>query len=278
MLWNKNKLFCDINPFCYAISQKKEILKRHLKNIFSDERFSKKKSNDQLEFLISEHSSCMIKRAPGVELELQLNKAVNINLACKKIDGTMIYPGETFSFWKTVGKTTKRKGYLDGRIIRNNKVIPGMGGGLCNLGNTLHLLILHSPLDVTEFHKHSDALAPDEGKRVPFSSGTSISYNNIDYRFKNNTDQIFQLCTRCEGETLVAELRSDGDIPYRYELTEEDHHFRKEDNGKYYRVSKIYRNIIDKETEKTVKKELILDNHSEVMYQYDLIPKEMIRA
>lgn len=71
--------------------------------------------------------------------------------------------------------------------------MPGLGGGLCNLGNTIHLLVLHSPLTVTEFHSHSDALAPDHGKRVPFSSGTSVSYNYIDYRFKNNTDQNVQL-------------------------------------------------------------------------------------
>ncbi len=72
----------------------------------------------------------------------------------------MIHPGETFSFWKTVGKTTKKNGYKEGRIIKNNRLIAGVGGGLCNLGNTLHLLVLHSPLKVTEFHKHSNALAP----------------------------------------------------------------------------------------------------------------------
>lgn len=278
MLWYKNRLFCDINPFCFAISLKKEIIKRHLKDLFSKDKIAKIHLNDNLTYVISEHRSNMIKRAPGVDLDLQLNKAVNIKLACEKINGILIHPGETFSFWKTVGKTTKRKGYLEGRIIRNNKIIPGMGGGLCNLGNTLHLLILHSPLDVVEFHKHSDALAPDEGKRVPFASGTSISYNNLDYRFKNNTTEVFQLCVRCEGETLYAELRSASMCPYRYELFEEDHRFEKENNGKYYRKSMIYRNIFNRATGELVKKELILNNRSEVMYDYDLIPTELIRS
>ena len=277
MLWNKNKLFCDINPFCFAISLKKEIIKRHIRNFLSKDKIAVARSDKKLTYVISDHISNMIKRAPGVDLTLQQNKAVNIKLACERINGIVIEPGEVFSFWKTVGKTTKKKGYLDGRIIQNNKIIPGMGGGLCNLGNTIHLLILHSPLDVVEFHKHSDALAPDEGKRVPFSSGTSISYNNLDYRFKNNTDASFQLCTWCDGEELHAELRSVCAPLYSYELVEENHRFEKEDNGKYYRKSMIYRNITDISTGKLIKKELILNNRSEVMYDYSLIPKDLIK-
>lgn len=160
-------------------------------------------------------------------------------------------------------------------MIIKNKLIPGTGGGLCNLGNTIHRLILHSPLTVTEFHSHSDALAPDEGKRVPFSSGTSVFYNNGDYRFKNNTDQAFQLLIWCENEQLCAELRSERPIEYAYRLVEEGHHFQKE-GEKYYRVSKIYKETLDKETQKPIYRELVLDNHSEVMYDYELIPKEIL--
>ncbi len=219
----------------------------------------------------------MIKRAPGVELELQLNKAVNIKLASDTFSGMIIHPGETFSFWRNVGKTTERKGYKNGRVIVGNTMIPGIGGGLCNLANTLHLLILNSPLTVTEFHSHSDALAPDEGPRVPFSTGTSVCYNYIDYRFKNNTDQDIQLVVWTEGETLHAELRSEREFPWTYALEEEDHHFRKE-GDKYYRVSKIYRITKERATGEIIKKELVRDNHSEVMYDYALIPRELIRA
>ena len=272
----KGKLFCEINPTCYAISAKKEEYKRHIKNLMSDDKIAKKKSMEVLPNLVSSHSSNMIKRAPGVALDLQLNKAVNIELAGSKINGLIIHPGETFSFWATVGKITRKKGYKDGRVIKNNHLVSGMGGGLCNLSNTLHLLVLHSPMTVTEFHMHSDALAPDEGKRVPFSAGTSVGYNNIDYRFRNDTDQNIQLLVWCEGEELYAELRSEKEFPCRYEIFEEDHHFSLE-NEKYYRVSRIYRNVIDRETDEIVDKELLLNNHSKVMFDYDLIPKELIR-
>lgn len=270
------KLFCELNPICYAISLQKEILKRHIKNLLHPGKMAATRSDAALPNLIAEYSSNMIKRAPGINLEHQENKAVNIAIACGKITGIVIHPGEEFSFWQLVGKTTKRRGFKEGRIIRNNKLVAGTGGGLCNLANTIHLLVLNSPLTVTEFHKHSDALAPDQGKRVPLSAGTSVSYNNLDFRFKNNTDQDFQLLTWCEGEVLHTQLRSQGAIHYRYELVEEGHHFRKE-GEKYYRVSKIYRQSWDKVTGKMLEKKLILDNHSEVMFDPALIPQELIR-
>lgn len=274
--WSRDVLFCNMSPFTYAISETKEKLKRIIRDMTSGEKFSRIRTKKRLRSVVSEHSNGLIKRGKGIDPVLQQNKAVNIALASSKIDGMIIRPGEVFSFWRTVGSITEKKGYKDGRIISDNKLTPGLGGGLCNLANTIHLLILHSPLEVTEFHSHSDALAPDEGKRVPFSSGTSICYNYIDYRFRNNTDQDVQLCLRCENERLIGELRTKKPFPYRYELVEEDHHFSKE-NGVFYRISKIYKLTIDKQTGETVKKELVRDNHSEVMFDYDLIPKELIR-
>lgn len=272
----KGKLFCEINPFCYAISEKKEHLKRHLKDLRSKDHFSKTKKQERLAAQVCEHRSRLIKRAPGVDPVSQENKAVNVRLACEKISGMIIRPGEVFSFWRTVGKTSKRKGYKEGRVIQGNKIITGVGGGLCNLGNTIHLLVLHSPLDVVEFHKHSDALAPDEGKRVPFAAGTSVCYNHIDYRFQNNTDQEVQLLLWVEEEQLCGEIRCEREFPHTYRLVEEDHHFKKE-GEKFYRNSMIYREVLDRASGEVIKKELILKNHSEVLFDHALIPKELIR-
>lgn len=273
----KGKLFCEMNPAFYAISEQKEICKRHIKNLTGKEKFAQDKQPEKLPNVVWSITSGLIKRAPGIDPELQQNKAVNIALASQQIDHLIIHPGETFSFWKTVGKTSRRKGYRDGRVIVGNRLQPGTGGGLCNLSNTLHQLVLHSPLTVTELWKHSDALAPDEGERHPFSTGTSVSYNNIDYRFRNDFHQDVQLCTRVEGETLYAELRSEREFPRYYKITEEDHHFSKEDDGNYYRISKIYRETYDRKTDQLIRKELIWDNHSMVMFDPALIPEDQIR-
>ena len=256
-------MFCDIGPTCYKIALQKEIIKRHIKNFLRHERYADTRQSEPLPCLVADCSSHLIKRGKGIDPVLQENKAVNIKLANARMNGILISPGETFSFWHLVGKTTKRKGYRDGRILVRNHLLPGIGGGLCNLANTIHRVVLLSPLTVTEFHKHSDALA-----------GTSVFYNNGDYRFKNETDQTFQLLLWCDADNLYAALRCEHPLPYTYRIVEEGHYFEQE-GDKYYRVSKIYKETLDGDT--VVAKELVLDNHSEVMYDYGLIPKEQIR-
>lgn len=274
----RKKLFCEISPLTYKISLQKEILKRHVKNALGKETFAKVKKEEKLPVLISSHSNNMIKRGPGINALHQQNKADNIRLACSKMNGIVVQPGETFSFWHYVGKTNKKNGFTEGRVIINGKLVAGVGGGLCNLANTLNLLVMDSPLTVTEIHHHSDALAPDpNGVRVPYSAGTSVNYNFIDYRFRNDTDQPVQLCTWCDGDFLHAELRTTKEYPTAYRLVEEDHHFHQEADGKFYRISRIYRETLSRDTGEVLKRELNWKNHSEVMFDYDLIPKEQIR-
>lgn len=274
----KRKLFCEISPTTYAIALKKQIITRHIKNMLGKEKYAKAVQSEKLPVTVASHSSDMIKRGPGIDEQLQLNKADNIRLACSKMNGLIINTGETFSFWKYVGKTSKKNGFADGRIIANGKLIAGVGGGLCNLANTINLVVMHSPMTITELHHHSDALAPDpNGKRVPYSAGTSVNYNFVDYRFRNDTNQPVQLCAWCDGDMLNAELRTTEQFPYSYSLVEEDHHFHKEDNGKYYRISKIYLDTIDKATGDIIEHKLHWNNHSEVMFDYSLIPQELIR-
>ena len=276
VFWNKDLLFCEISPTTYKISLKKEILKRHIQNFKQGKKFSKTRKESLLPYVVSSHSIKLIKRGPGIDINLQKGKATNIQIAAQTLNHIIIKPGEEFSFWSLVGNTTKRKGYQEGRVIFNEEVVPGIGGGLCNLANLLHLLIVHSPMEITEFHAHSDALDPDKGERKPFANGTSVQYNNQDYRFKNNTDQVMQLRTWVDNEILFGELRSESQFPFTFQIIEENHHFKKEGDH-YYRNSMIYREKLDRKTEEILGKELILKNHSMVMYDPNLIPKEMIR-
>lgn len=267
--------FCDIHPAFYWLSTKKETFKRYAKDFQMRDSFARERTQTILPSLVSSHQSKVIKVGPGIDPVLQENKAVNIQLACDQISGIIIHSGQVFSFWQLVGKASAKKGYKDGRVIEKNHIIPGLGGGLCNLANTINLLALHSPMTVTEFHKHSDALACDIGHRVPLSAGTSIYYNYVDYRFKNETKQDMQLLVWVANGQLYGELRSVAPFPYDYELNEEEHRFVKVD-GKVFRKSKIYKDTIDKTTKERINRELIWDNHSEVMFPIDMIPPEMI--
>lgn len=270
------KLFCDISPACYKISVWKCCRIREIKDFFSREKFAAQKSSDLLPNVVKGHTSVLVRRLEGVDMRLQENKVTNIALAAAKINGIIVRPGETFSFWRTVGKTAEKQGYKEGLVIhRGGKLGSGIGGGLCQMANMVHWLVLNSPLTVTELHHHSDALFPDERRRVPFGTGTSVLNNYIDYRFKNTTDQTVQLVTWIEDGELCGELRSERQYPCRYKLYEEGNRFV-EENGKWYRLSKVRRSVIDRATGEELRRELILDNHSLVMYDPVLIPPEQI--
>lgn len=270
------KLFCELSPICYKISVEKEILLRNLKDFFRKDKIAKTKSSEPLPNTVKGHSSVLVRRLHGVDIRLQENKVTNIQLSSEQINGLIIKPGETFSFWKTSGRPTSKKGYKPGLTVGIGTLGSDIGGGLCQMANMIHYLVLNSPLEVTELHHHTDALFPDERRRVPFGTGTSVFYNSSDYRFKNNLDQNIQILVWIEGGELCGELRSEKPFKYRYKLVEENHHFAKEGED-YFRISQIYRHVIDRETGEVVKRELVLDNHSRVMYDHSLIPKEQIR-
>lgn len=270
----QRKLFCELSPLCYKVSLLKEYILRDAKDLFSRQHFARKVNTIPLPSLIKEHSSKVLRELKGVDMQLQRNKAVNLQLAGNKINGIVIKPGETFSFWKLVGNPSKKHGYLDGLTISGGRLGEGVGGGLCQLANLIHWLVLNSPLTVTELVHHSDALFPDYERRVPFGTGTSVFYKNVDYRFKNTTMQPVQLMIwQCDGN-LCGELRSTKPFEYTYRITEDNQGYVNE-NGVFYRISKVYRVTLDRDCN-VIKKEQVLDNHSKVMYDYALIPENQI--
>ena len=266
----KRKLFCEISPFTYRLSMEKEILKRHLMDYLRKTRFAKERIEDSLPVLVYQHKSLIRRRLGHVDMQLQENKATNLALAVTHIDGLLIHPGEVFSVWKLVGRTAKRKGYKEGLTIAKGQPSQGIGGGLCQLSNLIHWLVLHSDLTIVEHHHHDGLdLFPDFGRQIPFGTGTSISYNYIDYRVKNETANTYQLRLCTDDEYLCGELRATELQPHSFHIHAENEYFSRE-NGTIYRNGQVYRDIIDRETGRHLESQLIRTNHARVMY--DLPP------
>lgn len=262
----KRKLFCEISPLTYKISEYKCILLRSAKNLLMAHRFADTKSEQPLEYLICKHSSLIRRRLGNVDMRLQENKAVNLGIAAPKLTNVLIRPGETFSFWHLVGSISEKKGYKEGLTISANRQAPGIGGGMCQMTNLIHWMILHSDLDITEHHHHDRFdLFPDFHRKIPFGTGTSIMYNYLDYRFKNNTKRTYQLIIYTTDEYLCGELRANHRQKYTYHISAENEYFSRE-NGIVYRNGEVYREIIDRKTGNHIEKQLIRRNHAEVCY------------
>ena len=274
----KRKLFCEISPLCYDISVAKCCLLRRLRDLFDSERFCRLRSNEPLPVVVCRHKSLIRRQLGDVDMALQENKAVNLALAAPKISGVLIRPGEVFSLWRLAGKTSARKGYREGLMIRHGKPDRGIGGGLCQLSNLIHWIVLHTPFEITEHHHHDGVdLFPDFGRQVPFGVGTSISYNYLDYRFRNNTERTFQLIVFTDEKYLNAELRSEMPLDVKYHIQSRNEHFVRE-NGVYFRCGEVWRECIEKATGKVLESRLIKTNHARVMYDERFIdPSKIIQ-
>ena len=260
------KMFCELCPACYRLSVSRLRARRHISDLSSREKFAKKHMDRKLPVLVYEHKSLIRRKLGDVDQMLQENKAINLKLAAPKVNGLLIHPGETFSFWHLVGKTGTAKGYKEGLTIQSGKPSSEIGGGLCQFTNLLHWMVLHSPLTVVEHHHHDQFdLFPDYNRKVPFGTGTSIMYNYLDYRFTNYTDQTFQLLVWVTEKHLCGELRCERPLELeRHVVCEEE--FFSEENGGVYRNGKVYRDTFEKKTGKRLHRQLIRKNHAKVMY------------
>lgn len=262
----KRKLFCEYGPLAYRISTVRCAAKRSISDAVSGRVFASKKLSHSLPNKVYSHSSLIRRTLGSVEPALQENKAVNLAIAAPKINGILIRPEETFSFWRLVGACSEKKGYKMGLAIKNGVPVQDIGGGMCQMTNLIHWLVLHSPLDIVEHHHHDGVdLFPDYGRQVPFGTGTSIFYNYIDYRFYNPTDQTFQLNLYTDDKYLHGELRCERTLLLGYHIEVRDEHF-KEENGEIYRCGRVVRRVIDKRTGRTISEKIIKENHARVMY------------
>jgi len=106
----KNILFCEISPTTYAISEEKESLLKHIRELFSDEKIARNKSRKKLRNVVSKKDSELIKTGKGIDPVLQENKAVNIDLACKKTQWACNSPGRDFFFLADHRQNNKEEG------------------------------------------------------------------------------------------------------------------------------------------------------------------------
>ena len=109
------------------------------------------------------------------------SRGTNISIAAKTINGTVILPGETFSYNKVLGNTTKEKGYQLGGSYQNGKVVQAYGGGICQVSTTLYNAVLYANLEIVERYNHSYSVS-----YVPASRDATVSYGGKDFKFKNS--------------------------------------------------------------------------------------------
>lgn len=241
------------------------VLKRHLKWTLERGKFARPKMDVELKHSLIQHKSMLLRPLKDVEMYLQHNKVTNLQLATRRIHKVVILPGQVFSIWKLVGRPSKSKGYLEGLALHNGKISTDIGGGLCQLGNLLYWMALHTPLTVKERWRHGFDVFPDVNRTIPFACGATLSYNYIDLQLENNTNHTFQINLWLDDRNLNGEITCDAALNLEYRVYETDHLFQHQWWGGYTRHNKIWKSIYDKSTGLTTE-ELVSENNAIMMY------------
>lgn len=241
-------------------------LKRYWAWMFDGKTYAAQKQSALLPHLVFTHRTPLLRQLKDVDMWLQHNKVINLKLAAKQLNSVIIKPGETFSYWRLIGSTTRRKGYVDGMVLFHGKVKTGVGGGLCQLSNLIYWMTLHTPLTVTERYRHSYDVFPDAGRVQPFGSGATCYYNYLDLQIRNDTLEPYQLSIQVTDTHLVGEWRAHHPGLHAYEIYEKSHRITREFWGGYVRHNEIHRKVLNPEGQ-IVRDEWVTDNHAIMMYE-----------
>lgn len=224
------------------------------------------RETEDLPVRVKQHGSLLLRELEPDQMHLQHNKVTNLRLAAAQVDGIVIGPGETFSFNRVVGSCTRRKGYVEGMKLSNGSAEAGVGGGICQLANLVHWMVLHSPLTVVERSEHSFDPFPDRGRVLPWGVGCSIVYNYVDLVVRNDTGRPFQLRAWIGDRHLHGQLRTDVRPEHSYKVEARGEQFLRRE-GQVFRRNQIWRRVVDRRTGNEVGEELVKSNCALVVYE-----------
>lgn len=125
----------------------------------------------------------------------------NIHRLADALDGTLIPPGGTFSFNGTVGERTAAKGYQEAPAIVDGKLVPQLGGGICQVNTTLFNAVFFSGLPVIERHNHSQYIS-----HYPKGRDATVSWGGPDLKFKNDTRNWILVATSYTDSSITVSL------------------------------------------------------------------------
>ncbi len=129
------------------------------------------------------------------------NRGDNILIACSKINGTLLEPGEVFSYNNIVGPRDQEAGFRIAPVIIRGKLLPGMGGGVCQVSSTLYNAALLSNLQIVERVHHAFPV-----HYLPAGRDATVSYGSIDLKFKNTTKGPLLICASGAGGRVTMRI------------------------------------------------------------------------
>lgn len=238
----KRKRLTEAFPWILPLRKKQRNFCFYTGMALDGRKYAEYVERETLPFVQAECSSPLYNRETGFDMKYQENKVFNLKLTAKKLDGMVIRPGETFSFWKAVRHADKEIPYKEGLTVINGKLMTTSGGGLCQMSNLLFGLFLHSPLQIVERRGHGKKEFPDPGTSLAGTDAT-VSEGWIDLKVENRQQQTYQIKLDFDEERIYGFLRTERRPDKEYEILNKNVAYVRK-GGKVYQQADVYRKKI----------------------------------
>jgi hypothetical protein len=180
-------------------------LRRGVRNWRSGMERHRSVAPDEYSFVWAESRTPLWDEERVEERGLQAGKVQNLRCATRQLRSILVPRGKTFSFWMQIGKATRRRGYTQGRLLREGCLLPAVGGGLCQLSNALYEVALDCDFEIVERYAHSQIIP---GSTAQTGRDATVAWNYIDLRFRPKHDVVIsaqltrdELIVRVLGKT-----------------------------------------------------------------------------
>ena len=143
----------------------------------------------------------------------EAGKVKNLGLACACLDGAVVDADGVFSFWAQIGRASRKRGFVEGRMLQQGCMVPSVGGGLCQLSNALYGLALESGCEIVERHAHSVRV-----HGAPVRDAT-VAWNYVDLRFR--VKQRTRIVAKLSDEELIVAFETEVPVMAAISMAEE---------------------------------------------------------
>ena len=131
----------------------------------------------------------------------EVERTENVRLSASLINGTILMPGQEFSYNTVVGERSIERGFQIAKVYQSGKVVDGLGGGICQTSSTLYNAVLFADLEITERRNHSLPVS-----YVNLGRDATVVYGTTDFRFKNNQKAPIKIEAKASGGVLTVKI------------------------------------------------------------------------
>ncbi|RIX47332.1 hypothetical protein D3P08_25255 [Paenibacillus nanensis] len=128
-------------------------------------------------------------------------RAHNVTITAESLDGWYLKPGEVFSYSELIAKVEKDHEYREAPVILNGRLVPGIGGGICQVSSTLYQTVLRAGLEIVERRNHSLPVA-----YLPLGHDATYATDAIDFKFRNSTGKALLIRTEVKDRKVTVKL------------------------------------------------------------------------